>query len=158
MPQQELHKQLIGAAVRIPETIHPGKAGRCKRLVDRSIRLYPRVSLGHLPGVAGQFLFKRRGVEGSIAGTTAVMNQAHHGLDVQCTQPVQPLIGPAPIQFVGVIGGGAFPQHRIAERSDAQFSDAVEVIGPVVVTTPAYLILVNIAHPVNGTFNTAPEC
>ena len=143
--------------MRIPKAVHSGKAGRGERLVNGGVGLYPRVSLGHAPGVAGQFFIKGWGVEGGVAGATAVMHQTHHRPDIEHSQPVQPFVGPAPVQLIGVMGGGAFPQNRVAERTYAQFSNAVEIVGPVVMTTPPYLILVHVAHPVDGALDTAPQ-
>ena len=73
-------------------------------------------------------------------------------------QAPQPLVVPATSRRrPGRSGADRLPQHRIAERRDAEGGDAIEIVDAGAVACLGDLVAVEIADAGDGAFDAAPE-
>jgi len=86
-----------------------------------------------------------------------MVDQADDGTDAEPAQLVQPLVGEAPVGALDPVGCGRLPQHRIADRLQAQVGEAGQVGEAPGVAGAVELGEDAVADPVDGALDTAPQ-
>src|SRR3954467_2331304 len=120
--------------MRMPMPVEPGEASRSQRLVKRGEGVEPRIPLDDPAGKASQVPRELWIKQSGPARPTAVVTEADDGPDAEVPQTAEPLVGPAPIGIIGIIGDDALPEHRVAEGANAERGEPVEIIEPRIVT------------------------
>src|SRR4051812_22663189 len=86
--------------------------------------------------------------------STAMMNQAHDGLDLQFTQTLKPPVSPRPVSSISVM---PLPQNAVTQSTNSQFREQLEVRISMYMSRPFKLIVVTGSDPINCTLHTAPN-
>jgi hypothetical protein len=85
------------------------------------------------------------------------MHQPDDWFDPTSPKPTEPAVSPTPVGAFEAVGGDAFPQQRIANRTNSKISQAIEVAFAIGVSALLQLIGVPIANSVDRTFDAAPQ-
>src|SRR5205085_5940719 len=64
---------------------------------------------------------------------------------------------PTPVRLLGVIRGDRLPDHRVAQRANAEAREPVEILGPARMTRLEALVAEGIADARDGAFDAAPK-
>ena len=169
-----LHRQLHGPAlrherareharvlaVRIPHAVQPREAGRGERLVHGRPVLHPRVALGDQCGVPGESAGEVGVDEARVRGAAAVVREPDDGTDAERPEARQLRVRPAPVDLTtGVLAVGRvlLPEHRVAQRADAQAREAFDVARAREVPVALELAEIRVTHPVDRGLQTAPQ-
>ena len=155
--QQRLDEGAVVAPVRIPDAVQAGEAGRGAGFVDRGVVLEPGVARRDRAGVFGQLFGKVRVDQAGVARTAAVVDQAGDRGDAGIAQRVEALVRPGPVGLFDAVRGGALPDHRIADRADAEGCEAFDVVRASCVAVAIELVEVGVLNAVDGAFEAAPE-
>jgi hypothetical protein len=81
---------------------------------------------------------------------------ADDGTDAELPETGEARVCPGPIGRFRAAGRGAFPQHGIAERPDAESGEEVEVFDALGVPVALKLVEIFVAHAIDRTFDSAP--
>src|SRR3954471_12794744 len=92
-----------------------------------------------------------------VARSAAVVQQTRDGRDAKLAQPREPLVRPAPVGRTVGIGHRALPQHRIAQRADAELGTAREIADARVMARALELAEIRIADAVVRRLDPAPQ-
>jgi hypothetical protein len=85
------------------------------------------------------------------------MEQAGDHFNAERIQPFQSVVGPGEIALVRMERRNALPQDGIADRSDAERGDLVNILGPVAMAGLDQLIAPPIPDPHDRAFRPGPE-
>jgi hypothetical protein len=106
--------------VRVPETVQSAEAGCRQGFVDGRVRIEPRISLSNEPRILCESGRERTVHDARVARSAAVMCQPGDGPDVELAQPLQPFVGPGPIDRIERVRRQTLPEDRVTDRANAQ--------------------------------------
>ena len=84
-------------------------------------------------------------------------DEADDGSNAEVAEAREALVGPGPVRPVEAGGRGALPEHRIADRADAERGEALKVIVARAVAAALELREVAVANPIDGALDAAPQ-
>ena len=142
----------VVASVRIPVAVKAGEACGGEDFVHRSPVGDPRVPLRHRARVPGELARKLRVQQARVPGTAAVVQKCRDRADAELAQARKPAILDVPAARLDVL-----PEDRLAERTDAQRRESIEVLDSRVMAVAPDLVVPPVAHTVHRAFHAAPE-
>jgi hypothetical protein len=92
-----------------------------------------------------------------MARAAAVVHQPDDRTDAELAQPSEPIVGPPPVDAIDAMRCQTLPQHRIAQRADAERGEQLQVLEPAVVARPHQLIEPAATDAVDRTLDAAPH-
>ena len=155
--EEDAREYLVARARGVPQAIEAAEAGGGQWLVDRRVGVEPGIAFGD-PGREGDELrHEVRGGELGMARTVAVVQESRDRPQPQLAHALEPLVRPAPVRSGGPVGLDPLPQHRIADRGDAERGELVKILDTLVVPVQPCLVDQLVADPGHGAFQTAPH-
>jgi hypothetical protein len=86
-----------------------------------------------------------------------VVQEAYDRANTQRVEPGEPLIRPRERRVERPRSSDPLPEDRVTNGRYAEFRKSCEIIGPCFVPGPDYLVEVPVMHPIDGTFDPAPD-
>jgi hypothetical protein len=131
---EDLEESLVARPMRIPMAVKPREPRRRERLVDRSVEIEMRVTLRHIGGMTRQKLGPGRIEHMGVTRAAAMMTQARNGADAKRLEALQARIVPGEVRTVRALGRDCLPEHRMPQRADPEFGNAVEILDSIMMT------------------------
>src|SRR4051794_40849760 len=94
--------------------------------------------------------------QAGIGRAAAVMEKPGDRRDAELPHAAQPLVVPSPVGVLRPVWGNSLPQDRVAQRSDPERRDAVEVVWPGMMAGLDTLVSITVADAGDGAFETTP--
>ncbi len=155
--EQHVPEAPLVEQMRMPKPIEGGKAGRGQGFVDRRPLADPGVALGDSRRETLETAREAGIDQAGVARAGAVVHQAGDGAHLQFAQAAQALVRPPPVEAVRRVRRDPLPEHRIAQRLEAQPREQVEIAEPLLMAASQRLVEEPVADPVHRALMPAPQ-
>ena len=87
----------------------------------------------------------------------AVVDEPADHFDIPLAQPLEPFVGPREIELIRSLRGDGFPQHRIADGSDPEPCNQVDIADSIAMSGLSRLVAPLVADPRDGALHAPPK-